>query len=202
MGNFFGIRRRPTTQAVIVTPQDHAVLQLKQRRDTIKIYQKRIESKLEEEKELAKKLLQANMKDRALVILRKKKFMEESLKRTDAQLATLEQLVQDVEFSQIQVSVVEALKVGSAALTQLNKMMSIDDIQLILENNQEAAEKQKQILDLLGDSDRYEESELMGELEEYDKISLKLPDVPEEKIGEDKQEKKIERHRIKAKVEE
>ena len=105
--------------------------------------------------------------------------MEDILKRTDGQLSTLEQLVHDIEFSQIEVSVVEGLRVGSAALKQLNSMMSIENIQQILEDNEEAADKQKEISRLLSDTDRYEEGELMEELSAMsEKVSLKLPQVP------------------------
>lgn len=193
MGNLFGVRRR----APVVTAQDRAILQLKQQRDKIKIYQKRTEADLEKNKELALKLFQNGMKDRALVVLRRKKYMEEILDRTDKQLETLEQLVNDIEYTQIEVSVVEGLKVGTEALKQLNNLMNIDDIQQMMEDNEEAAEKQKEISEILQrSSERYDESDLLKELEqisgkseeseqpakvsEEPDVSTKLPDVPTE----------------------
>lgn len=164
MGNLFGVRR----QRPVVTEQDKAILQLKQQRDKIKIYQKRTESDLEKNKELALKLFQNGMKERALVVMRRKKFMEEILNRTDKQLETLEQLVIDIEYTQIEVSVVEGLKVGSEALKQLNSLMDIDDIQKMMEDNEEAAEKQKQISELLArSSERYDDDDLLKELDVY-----------------------------------
>lgn len=164
MGNLFGVRRhRP-----VVSQQDKAILQLKQQRDKIKIYQKKTESDLEKNKELALKLFQNGMQDRALIIMRRKKFMEEILNRTDKQLETLEQLVIDIEYTQIEVSVVEGLKVGSEALKQLNSLMDIDDIQKMMEDNEEAAEKQKQITELLArSSERYDDDDLLRELDGY-----------------------------------
>lgn len=180
MGNLFGVRRR----APIVTAQDRAVLQLKQQRDKIKIYQKRTESDLASNKELALKLFQAGKKDRALILMRRKKCLEDVLSRTDKQLETLEQLVVDLEYTQIEVSVVEGLKVGSEALKQLNNLMNIDDIQQMMEDNEEAARKQQEISDILQkSSERYDEQDLLKELDSYivkqeDDILAKAPDVP------------------------
>lgn len=166
MGNLFGIRRR----APVVTAQDRAILQLKQQRDKIRIYQRKTEADLEKNKELALKLFQNGLKDRALVVLRRKKNMEDILSRTDKQLETLEQLVTDIEYTQIEVSVVEGLKVGTEALKQLNSLMNIDDIQQMMEDSEEAAEKQREISDILQRSaERYDESDLLQELEFYKK---------------------------------
>lgn len=173
MGNLFGIRRTPR-----VTAQDKAILQLKQQRDKIKIYQKKTESELESNKQLALELFRNGMKERALVVMKRRRCMEEIIARTDKQLETLEQLVSDIEFTQAEVSVVEGLKTGTEALKQLNSLMNISDIQQMMEDNQEAAEKQKEISDILQRSaERFDEAEL---LEELDLMVDKLPDVPQE----------------------
>ena len=80
-----------------ITEQDHAILGLKKQRDQIKQYQKRINRDLEKERELAKKLLKEGKKDRAKLLLRKKKFLEGVLDKTDAQLDQLERMVHDIE---------------------------------------------------------------------------------------------------------
>lgn len=194
MGNFFGIRRR----APLVTAQDRAILQLKQQRDKIKIYQKKTEKDIEKNKEMAIQLFRNGFKDRALVVLRRKKCMEEIVARTDQQLDTLEQLVNDIEYTQIEVSVVEGLKVGTEALKQLNSLMNIDDIQQLMEDNEEAAEKQREITDILARSAvRFDEDDLMKELDKYAAAEKQVeeekeakeaaevpevPQIPEEKV--------------------
>ena len=182
MGNLFGVRRR----APQITAQDRAVLQLKQQRDKIKIYQKKTEQDLESNKQLALQLFQNGMKERAVVVLRRKKCMEDVLTRTDKQLETLESLVTDIEYTQIEVSVVEGLKVGTEALKQLNELMNIDDIQQMMEDNAEAAEKQKEISAILQHtSERYNEEDLLKELEGYKReqqLEEALPEVPEEAV--------------------
>lgn len=194
MGNLFGVRRR----APMVTAQDKAILSLKQQRDKIKIYQKKVDANLEKDKELTIKLYQSGYQERALIIMRRKKCMEDILKRTDQQLNTLEQLVSDIEFTQIEVSVVEGLKVGTEAMKQLNSLMNIDDIQQMMEENAEAAEKQKEISDLLSNSMvRFDEKELLDELEIIAKVE-NLPDTPIAVIEPKKEEEnKLEEEPIK-----
>lgn len=140
---------------------------MKQQRDKIKIYQKKTETDLEKNKTLAIELFQKGLKDRALIVMKRKKYMEEILQRTDKQLETLESLVSDIEYAQIEVSVVEGLKVGTEALKQLNKLMNVDDIQQMMEDNAEAAEKQREIAQILQQSsERFDDSEITKELEQ------------------------------------
>lgn len=195
MGNLFGVRRR----APVVTAQDRTILQLKQQRDKIKIYQRRTESELARNTELALKLYQSGLKDRAIIVLKRKKMMEDILTRTDKQLETLEQLVSDIEYTQIEVSVVEGLKVGTEALKQLNSLMNVDDIQQMMEDNAEAAEKQREISAILQQSsERYDEQDLLKELEGYQKEQQ--PQMEEPKKEEAKVDKIEEEEKAAAKV--
>ena len=164
MGNLFGVRRRTPH----ITEQDKAILQLKQQRDKIKVYQKRTETELSNSRDLAIKLYNEKKTDRALTILQRKKLLEGILTRTDKQLETLEGLVADIEFSQIQVSVVEGSRVGWEAIRQLNSLISIGDVEKILEETAEGAEKQREISRLLETvSERVDTQELLDELETY-----------------------------------
>lgn len=162
MGNLFGVRRK-TPQ---VTNQDKAILQLKQQRDKIRIYQKKTEQELIRSKEMALKLFQNNMKERAIIVMKRRKCMEDIINRTDKQLETLQQLVSEIEFTQAEVSVVQGLKIGNEALKQLTSLMNIEDIQRMMEDSQEAAEKQREITDILSrSSERFDDCELLQELD-------------------------------------
>merc|ERR1712083_871799 len=96
-----------------ITAQDQAVLDLKRQRDKLQQYQKKIETSLENDRELAKKLLKDGKKDRAKLLLRKKKYQEGLLTRTDGQLDNLERLAQDLEFAQVEKEVLNGLKIGN-----------------------------------------------------------------------------------------
>lgn len=117
--------------------------QLKQMRDKIKQMQKRITKQMDQDKDVARQLLNDGKKDRALLLLRKKKQMEQKMLTLDSHLANLEQMVADIEFAQIEVQIVDGLKYGNEALRELNRFLSIDSIESILEETQEAAAKQK-----------------------------------------------------------
>ena len=86
MGGIFGKQKKPDSR---ITEHDRAVLELKKQRDKLKQYQKKIEGNLESDKQLAKKLLKDGKKDRAKLLLRKKKYQESLLTRTDGQLDNL-----------------------------------------------------------------------------------------------------------------
>lgn len=102
MGALFGKSKKPVSR---VTEQDKAVLQLKQQRDKLKQYQKKIELNLERDRQLAKKLLAEDKRDRAKLLLKKKRYQEQLLQNTDAQLEKLEQLTHDLEFTQVELQV-------------------------------------------------------------------------------------------------
>ncbi|KAG0718644.1 Charged multivesicular body protein 6 [Chionoecetes opilio] len=138
MGHLFSKKQQSK-----VTEQDKAVLQLKTTRDKIRQYQKRSEGKLETDRSLAKQLLRDGRKERAKLLLRKKRFIEEQLKKTDGTLENIERMIEDIEFAQIQVKVVDSLRVGNESLKQVSAMLDIEDIERILDETQEAAEKQQ-----------------------------------------------------------
>lgn len=190
MGNIFG-KSSGKAKVSRVTEQDKAVLQLKQQRDKLKQYQKRIELQLEKDRELAKKCLSTGRKERAKTLLRKKKYQEKLLSNTDAQLETIEKLASDIEFAQVEAQVISGLKVGNEALKKVNEILSIDEVEQILDETRESIEKQQEIDALLnGVLTEEDEDEVLAELDALvageeaektpDDIGERLPDVPED----------------------
>ena len=110
MGNLFWKKTTKNLQSKI-TNQDRAVLQLKQQRDKLQQYQKQVIAQLERDREVAILLLRDGRKDRAKLMLKKKKFQESLLDKTHVQLDNLAKLVHDLEFAQIEVEVVKGLEV-------------------------------------------------------------------------------------------
>lgn len=146
-----------------VTNHDRAVLQMKVQRDKLKQYQQKIEKNLENERLLAKKLLTEGKRDRAKLLLKKKRYQEQLLSRTDGQLENLETLVHDLEFAQIETQVVEGLKTGNEALKKVNDMINIEEVEKILDETREGIEKQKEIDDLLSGAMTAEDDEAVEE---------------------------------------
>ncbi|XP_065900030.1 charged multivesicular body protein 6-A-like [Dysidea avara] len=191
MGGWFSRRSHATNntnqqtpvQQSRVTPQDRAVLDLKTQRDRLKKYQKKIVGQLQNERKLAKQLLQDGKKEKAKLLLKKKHYLEGLLDKTDTQLDNLEQMVENIEFTQVEMKVVEGLKQGNECLEQMHKMMSLEDVERIMADTQESIEYQREIDELLGQNlSPADEEAVLQELDELlsgeDNIGERLPEVP------------------------
>ncbi|XP_053562560.1 charged multivesicular body protein 6 [Bombina bombina] len=180
MGNLFTRKRRSR-----VTEQDKAVLQLKQQRDKLKQYQKRITLQLQREREVAKQLLHDGKKEKAKLLLKKKRYQEQLLEKTDNQISNLEKMVEDIEFAQIELKVIEGLKVGNECLKKMHEVMSIEEVERILDETQEGIDYQRQIDELLsGNLTSEDEEAILEELEAITQEDLQLPETPSETLPE------------------
>lgn len=126
------------------------------------------------------------------MLLRKKKYQEKLLTNTDSQLENLEKLASDIEFAQVETQVLDGLKNGNTALKKVQELLSIDEIERIMDETREGVEKQQEIDSILsGRLTEDDEDAVLSELneliamEEADKeapmdedLSEKLPDVP------------------------
>ncbi|KAF3704066.1 Charged multivesicular body protein 6 Chromatin-modifying protein 6 [Channa argus] len=161
MGNLFGKKKQTR-----VTEQDKAILQLKQQRDKLRQYQKRISLRLEKERFLAKQLLKDGKKDKALLLLKKKRYQDQLLDKTENQISNLERMVQDLEFAQIERKVIEGLKVGNECLKKMHEVMSIEEVERIMDETQDSIEYQRQIDEMLaGSLTQEDEDAVLAELE-------------------------------------
>jgi len=80
---------------------------------------------------------------RAKLLLRKKRLQEQLLGRADGALDNLERLVHDLEFSQVEMQVLDGLRTGNEALNKIHQVLSIDEVERIMDDTREAVEKQK-----------------------------------------------------------
>ena len=117
---------------------------MKIQRDRVHQYQRRITVLTDKETSIAKQMLAKGDKRRALLALRKKKYQESLLAKTDAQLAELEKLTSKVEFAQIQKDVFFGLSQGTKVLTDLHaEMGGIDNVEKIMGESADAIAYQK-----------------------------------------------------------
>lgn len=131
------------------------------------------------------------------MLLRKKKYQENLLITTDKQLENLEKLTSDLEFAAVEQKVLDGLKVGNEELKKIHEILTIDEIERVLDETNEGIEKQREIDDILNQhaaslTDQDEE-DILAELEELtkseetttaDKIeeNVNLPEVPTEEL--------------------
>lgn len=83
----------PKPAAPKITAKDRAILDLKVQRDKLRQHQRQLETIQERETQLAKEFLAKGDKRRALLALKKKKYQDTLLEKTDSQMLILEQLV-------------------------------------------------------------------------------------------------------------
>src|SRR5882762_10895607 len=131
---------------------------------------------LDREHEIAKQHLAAGYKDRALVALRRRKYQESLLLKTDGQLQGLEELVSQkplndipchasyfqvstIEFSLVEVSVLHGLKQGNEVLKEIHKEMNIESVEKLLDETAEARAYQR-VRSLYFETQRFSELSL------------------------------------------
>ncbi|KAI0348396.1 hypothetical protein BDW22DRAFT_1320403 [Trametopsis cervina] len=165
-----------------ITKQDRAILDLKLQRDKVRQYQKKIQGVLDREHEIARAQLAAGQKDRALLALRRRKYQEGLLAKTDAQLENLEHLVSTIEFSLVEVSVLHGLQQGNEVLKQIHKEMNIDSVERLLEETAEAQAYQREIDDMLANNLTIEDEEA---------VQTELEALQREALGEQEPERPI-----------
>ena len=128
----------------------------------MKQYQKRLVVQLDKENDIIRQLVQKGQKpwvtfcnksctilsifsffSKALLLLRKTKYTEKILDKTDNELAVIENLIMDIEFKNVEQSVLQGIQVGNETLKQLNAVFSIEQIEAIMDESDEAIRKQQ-----------------------------------------------------------
>lgn len=117
--------------------------QLKQLRDKMKQAQKRVNQQMEKDRQVARQLVVDGKRDRALLLLKRKKRMEKTLLDLDSKLELLEKMVSDIEFAEIEIKLLDGLKTGNSVLQQLNQLLSVENVHSILQETKESADRQK-----------------------------------------------------------
>jgi charged multivesicular body protein 6 len=117
---------------------------MKNQRDALHKYQRRITVLTDRETEIAKALLAKGDKPRALLALRRKKYQQSLLEKTDGQLEQLEKLTSSVEFALVQKDVVFGLQQGTAVLQEIHKEMGgLEHVEKLMEDTAEAVAYQE-----------------------------------------------------------
>lgn len=123
----------------LVPDMRRAILDMKNQRDKLHQYQRRITVLTDREKAIAKEMLAKGDKTRALLALRRKKYQETLLAKTDAQLEQLEKLTSSVEFALVQKDVVFGLQQGTNVLQEIHKEMGgIDHVEKLMGDTADA----------------------------------------------------------------
>jgi charged multivesicular body protein 6 len=160
---------------------------MKNQRDKLRQYQKRITVITTRETEIARECLAKGDKAKALLALRRKKYQESLLSKTDSQLEQLEKLTSSVEFALVQKDVVYGLQQGTQVLNMIHKEMGgLEGVEKMMADTEEARRYQEEISEALaGQMSNEDEDEVEDELEAMERevtgVSA-LPDAPNKTI--------------------
>lgn len=183
-------RAHPSTQAnpPLLSPA-RAILDLKIQRDKLQQYQKRITILTDKETDIARQMLAKGDKPRALLALRRKKYQQSLLAKTDAQLEQLEQLTASVEFAQIQKDVVYGLQQGTKVLQEIHREMGgLEHVEKLMGETADAIAYQNEVSEMLGGRiSNQDEDEVEDELAAM-QAQIQGARVPENKTPEHKQD--------------
>jgi charged multivesicular body protein 6 len=79
-------------------------------------------------------------KERALLLLKLRKYKEKELDNVDNQLLSVFKMIEDIEWEAANMEVLKALKVGTEALNKFHEEMSVEDVEALLDETNEAIE--------------------------------------------------------------
>lgn len=136
------------------------------------------------------------------MLLRKKKYQEKLLVTTDQHVENLEKMTSDLEFAQIEQKVLDGLKVGNAALKHIHEILTVEEIERVLDETHEGVEKQREIDMILTQAGEaalteQDEEDVLAELDELVKAErgetgeeeeqtterdIDLPEVPTDEL--------------------
>jgi len=179
MGALFGKKSKPKQPEL--SDKDKAILELKRQRDGLRKYKEKIALVVAREVEVCKTLMKNGQKKRALLALRKKKYQEQLMEKTDSQLFNIEEMVNSIEFAAVSVKVFDALKQGNTILQAINAEVSIEAVEKLMDESAEAIEYQIKVSEMLaGSLTQEDESAIEEEFEKLqsEELVLELPDAP------------------------
>lgn len=150
-----------------ITDHDRAVLNLKVQRDKLAQSKRRLAIVVDKETQIAMACLNASPPDRekAKLALRKKKRQQSLLGQLESQSDTLEQIIETIEFKLIEKDVLHGLEMGNSVLKEINKELSIEKVDRIMDESAEGVQYQMELSERLSEVlTTGEESEVESEL--------------------------------------
>ena len=181
-----------------------AVLELKVSRDKLEKYQKKLTVLIEKEVDAAKALLKDKKKERALLVLQRKKMkeqvwphtrhtthdtpsilsLEQMLAKAEDQMTNIQTMVDSVESAQLEAQIVKAMREGTDALKEIQQEFSVEYVEQLMDDTAEAVALAKEMGDLLAESlsptdDADTMAELLAMEERILQEELDMPPVPD-----------------------
>ena len=187
-------RKRPVDQSNQMTQLDKSKLEVKRGKNRISKFSKKLEQQIVKLDQDARNYLKSGNKKKALYTLRLKKLKIKSLDDVEQKILSLEKILLEIESTEMTQESLKAVQNGTNALNEMHRIMSVEDVEQIMADNEEALDEANEIASLLsGESfDLTDEEELEAELNALSgnvnnkndtKVEIpNLPNVPTSKI--------------------
>mmetsp|Transcript_10511 Transcript_10511/g.12935 ORF Transcript_10511/g.12935 Transcript_10511/m.12935 type:complete len:234 (+) Transcript_10511:110-811(+) len=181
MGGIFssacgGSEKQKKTQQNTISSVDRAVLDLKNARDKLNRYKKKLDNDQQKLLDRARAYNAANKKSDAIQVLKLRKHKLREAENVDNQLLTVLEMVDTIVSKEKEKDLLAAMSAGKDALEDLHNEMSVDDILNLMDEIQAGAEKEKEINDILSRGatlTEEDEDEIQKELEELEREMAK-----------------------------
>jgi len=129
-------------------------------------------------------LIKQGRKDRALMVLKLKKLKTKQSQQVDAQLLNVYELIETISWETENLRVFRALEEGKNALNDIHKVMSVDAVEQLMEDNAEAQEVADEIGRLLSDQSASADPELADDAFEAELAALEAEFEPQQTAPE------------------
>ena len=159
-----------------ITPLDRATLDLKNSRDRLSKYRKKLNLDAAKLASRAKALHTEGNTSYALKIMKLRKYKLQEADRVEEQLLTVLRMVDKISEKQNEQEVIAAMKRGKDALQILHDEMGIDDVMNLMDDIRDQDEVEKRINEVLGEEGMRVVEEMGGD----DDILAELERLEEE----------------------
>lgn len=144
MGQLFG---KPKGKAVPaqVTDHDRNLLQLKVQKDRVSKHRTAIAAAIEREASAASERMAAGNRALALGALRRKRYWELHLDKTDQMLLRLEEVLASIEMAHVQKEAFKGLEAGTQVLKELQRDLPLERVERMMSERDDALAIQEEI---------------------------------------------------------
>ena len=152
------------TKSNLVNEKDRAMLDLKRARDKLRKYRGKLDRDCDNLSSKARDLVQSGKNDKALFILKLRKFKVKEAENVEGQLSRVLTMIETINWEDQNQMVLQALQSGTKALNKMHDEMPLDMVDSILEDNDEALQRQESISEAFKSSlDEADNAELESE---------------------------------------
>jgi charged multivesicular body protein 6 len=199
MGGGFSKAKPAAPPKPVISDIDRTVLDLKNARDRLQRYRLKLEQDEAKLLEQARRARDSGKKERALGLLRLRKYKQAQASSCEDQLLNVHQMVETIGSKQNDNAVLAAMASGKDTLKRMHEETTVDDVLDLMDEIREGAEVEQEISEILSGvpslspaDEEAVEAELAAMAAEMNGVvegvvednKIELPDVPTEKLPE------------------